>query len=246
MKIKIIKQTSDWIAIDKPAGIVIHDVPGEKHAGKTIADWYADNFPTIKKESWPDQSRAGIVHRLDAETSGVLLIAKNPSTLKNLQKQFKNREIKKTYVALVVGNIPKHGEFSGYITRKPKSTVHELKLLNLPWSKGKESFTEYEKINTYDFISNPISLLQLYPKTGRTHQLRVQLFHAGSPILGDKIYNTKHSQDLTKKLKINRHLLHAKKIFFVDPKTNELVKIETDIPNDFRNVLNKLNHNQEA
>lgn len=240
MEIQILKETPDWLVINKPAGIVVHDVPGEKHAGETIVDWLIENFPVIKKEHWQDQSRPGIVHRLDAETSGLLIVAKNQKTLTDFQQLFKNREVKKTYVALVAGDTPKQGELSGYIVRKEGSTAHELKLLDFPWDKGKDSFTEFERINFYEFIDYPLSLLKLFPKTGRTHQLRVQLFHAGWPILGDKIYKTKFSEELSKKLAIKRHLLHAKNLEFIDPKTVDKIQLEAPIPEDFLVILDKL------
>lgn len=240
MEIQILKETPDWLVINKPAGIVVHDVPGEKHAGETIVDWLIENFPVIKKEHWQDQSRPGIVHRLDAETSGLLIVAKNQKTLTDFQQLFKNREVKKTYVALVAGDTLKQGELTGYIVRKEGTTAHELKLLDFPWDKGKDSFTEFERINFYEFTEYPLSLLKLFPKTGRTHQLRVQLFHAGWPILGDKIYKNKLSEELSQKIAIKRHLLHAKNLAFNDPKTVEKIELEAPIAEDFLTVLDKL------
>lgn len=237
---KIITQTKDWIALDKPAGLVVHDVPGEKHAGNTLVDWFIKKFPEIKKEAWPDSSRPGIVHRLDAETSGVIVLAKNPETLKNLQKQFKARKTHKTYLALVAGDTPKSGEMSGNIVRLEGSTKHTLKTLNFPWDKGKSSHTTYERINCYDFMDYPISLVKLFPKTGRTHQLRVQLYHLGTPILGDKLYFTKYSKDLSDRLDIERHLLHASELKFTDSATKEEVIIKTPLSTDFDEILSKL------
>lgn len=241
MKIpKIISQTKDWLAIDKPAGLVVHDVPGEKHAGNTLVDYFVKNFPEIKEEHWDDTTRPGIVHRLDAETSGVIILAKNPTTLKDLQKQFKARKIHKTYLALVAGDTLNSGEMSGNIVRLEGSTKHTLKTLNFPWDKGKSSHTAYERINCYDFMDYPLSLVKLFPTTGRTHQLRVQLYHLGVPILGDKLYFTKYSKDLSDRLEIQRHLLHASELRFTDPTTKESVDIKAPFPDDFDNTLKKL------
>lgn len=236
----IIQETPNWLAVDKPAGMVVHDVPGEKHAGNTLVDWFIQNFPQVKDENWENPERAGIVHRLDAETSGVILLAKNPKTLKNLQKQFKARKTHKTYLALVAGNTPNSGELSGNIVRLEGSTKHTLKTLNFPWDKGKSSHTTYERINLYDFMDYPLSLVKLFPKTGRTHQLRVQLYHLGTPILGDKLYFTKYSQDLSQRLGATRHLLHAGELKFTDPTTQEEVAVQAPIPQDFEKILTSL------
>lgn len=236
----ILKDSEHWVAINKPPGVVVHDVPGEKHAGSTLVDWLHQNVPAIEHNFPDNDPRPGIVHRLDADTSGVILVAKDPTTLQVLQDQFRARTTNKTYHALVLGNIQQGGELIGNIARTGTDTEHRIKRLSFSWDKheAKLAETSYVPLNHYlDDSSRSYTLLELHPKTGRTHQLRVQLTDAGWPIIGDPMYNTKESREASQTLNLKRQFLHAVSIQFSDPTTDESVLIECPLADDLKNVL---------
>ncbi|MBI2590054.1 RluA family pseudouridine synthase [Candidatus Berkelbacteria bacterium] len=241
-QIQVIQETDDWVAIDKPPGLVIHDVPGEKHAGATLVDWLREHIPAINQHFSPNNSRPGIIHRLDADTSGVILVAKTPKALNNLQDQFRNRGIEKEYVALVYGETPPSGEMKGNISRLAHDTRQTVRRLSFSWEKAitKPAETRYERNQLLSNDHNRYSLLILKPKTGRTHQLRVQLLDAGWPIIGDQTYNTKESRAASQQLGIARQFLHAKLLQFNDPATGHTYIIEAPLASDLTPALEQL------
>ena len=239
----IIKETDDWVALDKPSSLVVHDVPGEKHAGETLVDWLKDNFPEINQDFPSDDPRPGIVHRLDADTSGVILVAKNPKTLQNLQDQFRARTTQKKYQALVLGHITEAGELVGNIARTGVGTEHRVKHLIFSWDKyeAKPAETSYQPLKYFsDKDDQEFTLLELSPKTGRTHQLRVQLIDAGWPIIGDPMYATKESKVASEALNLHRQFLHAVSLTFEDPTTQEQISIQSPLAFDLKTVVDKL------
>jgi 23S rRNA pseudouridine1911/1915/1917 synthase len=178
--------------------------------------------------------RAGIVHRLDKETSGILLTAKSPEAFENLQKQFKERKIKKTYIAFVHGKVePGNGEINVPVGR-------------LPWNRkrfgvlagGREAVTKYRVIQNSEFrIQNErLTLLELYPETGRTHQIRVHLKYFNHPIFADLLYAGRKTARNDRKL-LPRIFLHAAKISFCHPKRDELVSFESPLPEELQDFL---------
>ncbi len=193
-------------------------------------------------------NRAGVVHRLDKETSGVLLIAKNPAAFSHLQAQFKERTVKKRYVALAHGTItPPDGEVRIPVGR-------------LPWNRkqfgivagGREAVTKYKVISNYKFplglssgrrlISNKketLSLVELYPETGRTHQIRVHLKYIGHPIFADFLYAGRKTARNDRKL-LSRVFLHAAKISFLHPTTAAELEFESPLPEELQTFLNSL------
>jgi len=239
----ILRDIEHWVAINKPPGVVVHDVPGEKHAGSTLVDWLHQHIPAIARNFPADDPRPGIVHRLDADTSGIILVAKDPETLQSLQDQFRARTTQKTYHALVLGNVQQSGELIGNIARTGTDTEHRIKRLSFSWDKheAKLAETSYQPLNHYlDETNHSYTLVELNPKTGRTHQLRVQLTDAGWPIIGDPMYSTKESREASQLLNLKRQFLHAISIQFSDPTTNEPILIECPLATDLTEVLNQL------
>ncbi len=236
-ELKIIYRDNDLLVIDKPAGMVVFPegtvAPPGRGEEKTLIDLVLEKYPELKNAG--KAPRYGIIHRLDKDTSGILLVAKNNKSLIFSQKQFKNREIEKKYIALAIGNIKDDQEvIKTLIGRAPKNRKKQKAyLFNEPGAKGKrEAITKYEVIKKF---KNYI-LLELYPKTGRKHQLRCHLAYLGCPIAGDKIYGFKN-QSCPKGLK--RQFLHASyiKIKLVD---GEVREFESELPEDLKKALNDL------
>lgn len=264
MDIPIIMEDESFLVIDKPAGITVNRSDTTKDE-LTVQDFAETKIRSTKFEirnkseiqntndlnsfEFRDSdlefsSRRGIVHRLDKETSGLLIIAKTPSTFENLQQQFKNRTIKKTYIALTHGEIqPQSGEIS-------------VPLGRLPWNRkrfgvvagGRDSVTKYKVLGYYlSDISQRgeiLSLVELYPETGRTHQIRVHLKHMNRPIFADFLYaGRKTSRDDRKFL--NRVFLHAHKITFRHPVSNEALSFESTLAPELTHFLKSLKIREE-
>ncbi len=239
----VLQEASGWVALDKPPGLVVHDVPGEKHAGTTLADWLRGYVPAVVSNFPPDDPRPGIVHRLDADTSGVMLVAKTPAALQALQDQFRARTTQKTYQALVLGTVREPGQFIGNIGRSGTDTEHRVKRLQLSWDKhpAKPAETGYRPVSQlHDADGTQYTLVELEPKTGRTHQLRVQLLDAGWPIVGDQTYATKASRAASDALGLHRQFLHAVALAFDDPDSGERIRLSSPIAPDLAAVLGKL------
>nr|MBI5455891.1 RluA family pseudouridine synthase [Candidatus Levybacteria bacterium] len=228
--IKIIYNDLDIIVLDKPSGITVNNA--ETTRGQfTIQDFLEKNFPL--KNPTNDESdfykRAGIVHRIDKETSGILVIARNKESFTNLQLQFKERLVNKTYIALVHGHVAsEEGEISIPVGR-------------LPWNRkrfgvlsgGREATTFYKVLEKY---KKPFTLLELTPKTGRTHQIRVHLKYINHPIFGDFLYaGRKTSRD--DRMILERFFLHAQKINFLHPKTGKKVEFESPLPPELKQAV---------
>jgi len=214
------------LIIDKPWGISIH--PGSGEHGETIFDIFRFYYPQV--EEMKETERPGIVHRLDKDTSGVLLLAKDLITMKRLQKQFKRREVKKTYLALVHGRVRyRNGTIDAGIYRDPR---HRTRFKALRAGERlrdmvnvREAVSEFSVIRQYrDF-----ALLKVSPLTGRTHQVRVHLSFYGNPILGDPVYGKGHP--------FERLALHAYSLEFTHPVTGNLIYTYSVFPEVFRNFL---------
>jgi len=238
-ELKILYSDQNLAVLDKPAGILIHPVPNKKEV--TLVDLITKKWPEIKKYSWPDPARPGIVHRLDKDTSGLILIAKNPESLNFLQNQFKNHQITKEYLALCFGRTPDKGTIETYTSHDHKKYVQQkISLLKLSWKKNqKKAVTFYETKSYYNYKNHVLSLLKLRIVTGRTHQIRNHLKFLGYPIIGDSDYNTKESKIISDSLNAKRQLLHSANIEFA-LLDNRKKKITSELPNDFSEILNKL------
>lgn len=212
----IIYEDDDIIAINKPPHMVVHPAPG--HWSGTFVNALLYHCKHLSAES--NDLRPGIVHRLDKETSGILLAAKNKDAHRILIEQFSSRKIHKQYLAICFGT-PKPQQISLPIGRHPikrkEMTIRES---------GKEAVTDITTLNHKD----DISLVLAKPKTGRTHQVRVHLKQINTPIIGDKVYG---NSKVNKKMKIERQLLHAYKISFTHPRTKLSMELTAPIPSDF-------------
>ncbi len=221
----IIFEDEDILVVNKPAGMVVHPAPG--NWTKTFVNALLFHCKNIERG---EDLRPGIVHRLDKDTSGVLIAAKNKRTQMLLVEMFSKREIKKEYLAICLGN-QGEGTISEPIGRHPKL---RKKMHVLPCG-GKEAVTSYKTLAYRDNLS----LVQLFPKTGRTHQLRVHMRYINALILGDETYG---NLEVNKKFKAGRQLLHAWKIGFIHPITNKKMDFVADIPEDMAKFIAKVGY----
>lgn len=245
---QILYQDENVLAINKPAGIIvfregkIKEETLRQAQDKTLIDHLLEEFPGLKNAGGPP--RYGIAHRLDKDTSGILLVAKNNQTLGFLQKQFKEGGVTKKYFALVVGNIKNsRGRIETLIGREPKDRKKQKAYLPLSpeaLQKGKrKAITEYKVLEKYsdaEGSKNYYTLVEVAPKTGRKHQIRTHLAYISHPIAGDKLYSFKN-QPSPKGLE--RQFLHASFIKIRHPQGKEL-KLESNLPEDLKKVLKNL------
>ena len=220
----ILYEDDDIIAVNKPAGMVVHPAAG--HRSGTLVNAVLHHFPDL--EGVGEGGRPGIVHRLDKDTSGVILVAKNSRAHRHLQTQFKERTIQKTYLALVHGHL-KHqqGIIEAAIGRHPR---HRQRMAVLPAGKGREARTEYEVLAYYDANT----LVTAHPLTGRTHQIRVHLASLGHPVVGDTVYGRRDIY------KLGRHFLHAHRIRFRRPADEEMMELVSPMPSELQRLLKQL------
>jgi 23S rRNA pseudouridine1911/1915/1917 synthase len=219
--LKILYEDADLLVIDKPAGLAVHPAPG--HPSSTLVNAILSYLPALAKDA--DSLRPGIVHRLDKDTSGLILVAKNRAAQANLSDQFKNRIVKKSYLALVKGKLtPLKGTIEAAIGRDPS---HRQRMAVV--SKGREARTEYRVIRYY----GNYTLLEIKPETGRTHQIRVHLAAIGFPVAGDATYGLKSPH-------FPRQFLHASQISFLLPSTGARVEFTSPLPDDLEKVLGEI------
>lgn len=230
MDIKVIYEDKDLLVVDKPAGMPVFKEGNILE--KTLADYLIEKYPELEKNEAP---RHGIVHRLDKDTSGVLLVAKSPEALIFFQKQFKNRSIQKKYLALVVGKIKdEKGIIETLIGRSPKDPKKQKAFfVGEPGSFGKrQAITEYKAIKEFENYT----LLEIIPKTGRKHQIRCHLSYIHHPIAGDKLYGFKN-QPTPKGL--SRHFLHASYLKIKLPSGQEK-ELKSELPEELNKIINNL------
>ncbi|RRD40980.1 RluA family pseudouridine synthase [Leptotrichia sp. OH3620_COT-345] len=220
ISINIIYEDTDIAIINKNAGLVVH--PAQGHYSGTLVNailYHIKDLSGINGEIRP-----GIVHRLDKDTSGLIVIAKNDKAHINLTKMFQEKEIKKTYLAILKGKLnKKNGKIITQIGRDPNDRKKMTVIRDD--NKGKTAITNYNVISQ----NNLFTLVKVYIETGRTHQIRVHMKYLGHPILGDRVYGRKDSE--------KRQMLHAYKLEFLHPVTREPLKFISEIPNDFKNAL---------
>ena len=241
-KLDIIYQDNDVMVINKPAGLVVH--PGAGNFDNTLVNALI-NYDKKNLSSINGELRPGIVHRLDKDTSGVIIVAKNNFAHTHLSKQFNEHSIDRKYIALVWGKLrPQKGEIKTFITRSSKNR----QLMDVSQTKGKLAITNYKTIEIYENSRVPtLSLVEYRLKTGRTHQIRVHMKFKGNPILGDKSYKKKLKKlkDVDPELneiikKIDRQCLHAKSLGFLHPTKNQRLFFESKLPNDLHKIVKKL------
>lgn len=216
----IIFEDNDILIIDKPAGIIVNKSDSAKNF-YTIQDFLEEKF-SLGLEVPTDGDffkRAGIVHRLDKDTSGVMIVAKNEESFYALQKQFKAGKVEKVYIGLAHGKItPPEGEINVPIGRLP---WNRMRFGILP--QGRESKTLYKVLAYKKWEGEDFSYFEAYPKTGRTHQIRVHLRHIGNPLFADLLYGGRKTIRKDKKY-LSRHFLHAHKIKFLHPSLHSEVE----------------------
>ncbi|HVF70964.1 MAG TPA: RluA family pseudouridine synthase [Chthoniobacterales bacterium] len=212
----VLFEDDDLLVLNKPAGIVMH--PGAGHAQHTLVNALLAHCTNLSGIG--GKERPGIVHRLDKETSGALVIAKNDSAHRGLSKQFAARTMSKVYLALVAGRPQKpSGVIDKAIARHP---VHRQRM-SIARRQGRSAKTEYRVLRS----NGEVSLVECVLHSGRTHQIRVHLHHLGHPVLGDKLYGGKRAGDYP------RQMLHAWKLGFTHPRSEEALTFTAPIPADF-------------
>jgi 23S rRNA pseudouridine1911/1915/1917 synthase len=231
MELKIIYEDDDVLVIDKPAGVVVFNE--NQSAAKSLIDLLIEAYPLLKNTG--NMPRYGVAHRLDKDTSGILLVAKNDNALSFLQAQFKKRQVGKKYLALVVGNVKNDTDtIETLIGRSPKDKLKQKVFLSgEPGSAGKrQALTSYKTLERFE----KYTLLEVIPKTGRKHQIRCHLSYIHHPIAGDKLYGFKN-QPCPKGL--TRHFLHASYLKIEMP-SGEIKKFESELPEDLKKIINNL------
>ncbi len=242
IKLDIRFEDKDILIINKPKGMVVH--PGAGNYKNTLANALIYKYKN-KLSNINGELRPGIVHRIDKETSGLLVIAKNNLSHSKLGKQFSDHSIKRKYLCLVWGIIrPLQGRIETLISRNKKNR----QLMMVSDFNGKKAITNYRTIKVFNIKDIPkISLIECELETGRTHQIRVHMKYKGSSLLGDNQYGKKNmrfkkiNEDFFKKLSVlNGQALHAKSLGFIHPSKNKWVNFESELPNDFKKLLDLL------
>lgn len=221
----IIFENSDLMVVNKPAGMVVH--PSAGHQSGTLVHAALAHAPDI--EGVGGVRRPGVVHRLDRDTSGLIILAKNDATHQWLSDQFRTREVEKTYLALVDGVPPtQSGRVEAAIGRDP---VDRKRMAVVPPGKGRSAVSEYHTVRRYP----EHSLLEVHPITGRTHQIRLHLKFLNCPVVGDRVYGHKHSS-----LPLKMHFLHATRLRIKILGESEASEFEAPLPEDLILVLDQL------
>jgi 23S rRNA pseudouridine1911/1915/1917 synthase len=222
----VLYEDDDVLVVDKPAGVVVHAAPGLREG--TLVDALRSAGHTLAELPGPD--RPGIVHRLDRDVSGLLVVAKNDGAYASLSAAMARREIERTYLALVSGRPSvDRGKIDAPVGRDPR---HPTRMTTLP--DGRPAITWFRVVESFD----DVSLLEIRLETGRTHQIRTHLEAIGHPIVGDAVYGRDRS--LARTLGLSRPFLHAWKLSFAHPASGERIEVSSELPPDLAGVLSKL------
>ena len=238
----IVYEDDDLVVVNKPAGMVVH--PGHGNYSGTLINALIYHFENLPKNS---SNRPGLVHRLDKDTSGLLVIAKNDESMVHLSNQFAEKTSKREYIAMVWGNVKDDsGKIDNYIGRNPKNRLQNIVLDDDKIENGKRAITNYEVLSRMNYVS----LVKCNLETGRTHQIRVHMKHIGHILFNDERYGgnsilkgttfTKYKQFVENCFKLlPRQALHAKTLGFTHPKTGNFMQFDSDLPNDFQSCIEK-------
>jgi len=238
----IVYEDDDLVVVNKPAGMVVH--PGHGNYSGTLINALIYHFENLPKNS---SNRPGLVHRLDKDTSGLLVIAKNDESMVHLSNQFAEKISQREYVALVWGNVAdESGKIDNYIGRNPKNRLQNIVLDDDKIENGKRAITNYEVLSRMNYVS----LVKCTLETGRTHQIRVHMKHIGHTLFNDERYGgdsilkgttfTKYKQFVENCFKLlPRQALHAKTLGFTHPKTGKFMQFDSELPNDFQSCIEK-------
>lgn len=229
--IEKIYEDENMLLVNKPSGLVVNR--SNTSVGKTLQDALDEEyFLKMSEDKKTDEefaSRSGIVHRLDKDTSGILLAAKNLEAFNFLQEQFKERNVYKEYTAVVHGRVEEEAaEIEAPLARNPNSPLKYAVV-----SSGKPALTKFEKIKDLEIAGQSYTLLKIIPKTGRTHQIRVHLSAIGHPIAGDVIYCARNLLEMDFK-PFGRLMLHSRLLGFLNPKTQKFQRFEAPLPKEFQ------------
>ena len=238
----IVYEDDDLVVVNKPAGMVVH--PGHGNYSGTLINALIYHFENLPKNS---SNRPGLVHRLDKDTSGLLVIAKNDESMVHLSNQFAEKTSKREYIALVWGSVKNDiGKIDNYIGRNPKNRLQNIVLDGDKIENGKRAITNYEVLSRLNYVS----LVKCTLETGRTHQIRVHMKHIGHTLFNDERYGgnsilkgttfTKYKQFVENCFKLlPRQALHAKTLGFTHPKTGKFMQFDSDLPNDLQSCIEK-------
>ena len=238
----IVYEDYDLVVLNKPAGIVVH--PGHGNYSGTLINGLIYHFENLPKNS---SNRPGLVHRLDKDTSGLLVVAKNDNSMVHLSNQFANKTSKREYIAMVWGNVKDDsGKIDNYIGRNPKNRLQNIVLDEDSIVGGKRAITNYEVISRMNYVS----LVKCTLETGRTHQIRVHMKHIGHTLFNDERYGgdmilkgttfTKYKQFVDNCFNLlPRQALHAKTLGFIHPTTGKFMEFDSDLPVDFKSCIEK-------
>ena len=238
----IVYEDDDLVVVNKPAGMVVH--PGHGNYSGTLINALIYHFENLPKNS---SNRPGLVHRLDKDTSGLLVIAKNDESMVHLSNQFAEKTSKREYIALVWGSVKDDiGKIENYIGRNPKNRLQNIVLDDDKIENGKRAITNYEVLSRLNYVS----LVKCTLETGRTHQIRVHMKHIGHTLFNDERYGgdsilkgttfTKYKQFVENCFKLlPRQALHAKTLGFTHPKTGKFMQFDSELPRDFQSCIEK-------
>ena len=241
-KLNIIYEDAHLLVVDKPSGISVH--PGPGNYNNTIVNALM-NYNEGKLSNIGDELRPGIVHRIDKDTSGLIVIAKDNQTHEHLSNQFSNHTIERKYKTLIWGKLrPQSGKITTLITRSKKNR----QLMEVSFLKGKTAITKYKTLEVFENKTIPtLSFVECELQTGRTHQIRVHMSYKGNNILGDKKYRKKFKKlnntkrEIEKELiQLDRQFLHAGILGFTHPKTKKKLKFHSDLPYELKKLLKKI------
>jgi 23S rRNA pseudouridine1911/1915/1917 synthase len=225
----IVYEDADLMVVNKPAGMVVHPAAG--HDSGTLVNAVLAHCPELRGVG--EEVRSGIVHRLDKDTSGLILVAKNEAARENLQSQFKGRNVAKVYLALVEGYLaPPQGLIDVPIGRDKQQRNRMAAV-----AEGRPSQTAYKAIEFFDAQPVPYTLVEVRPRTGRTHQIRVHFAWMGFPLAGDRVYGRRRPK---RALPLQRHFLHAQSLTFRLPSDGREVTLTRPLPSDLASVLQEL------
>ena len=242
IELDIVYEDDDLVVVNKPAGMVVH--PGHGNYSGTLINALIYHFENLPKNS---SNRPGLVHRLDKDTSGLLVIAKNDESMVHLSNQFAEKTSKREYIAMVWGNVKDDiGKIDNYIGRNPKNRLQNIVLDDDKIENGKRAITNYEVLSRLNYVS----LVKCTLKTGRTHQIRVHMKHIGHTLFNDERYGgnsilkgttfTKYKQFVENCFKLlPRQALHAKTLGFTHPKTGKFMQFDSELPKDFQSCIEK-------
>lgn len=238
MRLTVLFKDRNFMVIDKPA-----DMPSvslEESDESSLARWIVKHFPkqaSLKR----GKLEAGLIHRLDNDTSGVIVAASTQEAFENLRRQFDEGNVKKEYLALVLGSLPSEGFIDSPIAHHPKSKKKMMTCGSLKEAaqfKARPARTEYKLKEKFEFAGKKYSLVSVTIRTGVRHQIRVHFASIGHPLAGDRLYQNPRMRTLDT-LKLNRHFLHAKKISFKDPSSGKIVTFKSPLPAELGLALEK-------